>query len=447
MDVERALVSKIISTGQLEEAISKGIRADLFADDECREIFEHIVEHTRKYKTPPSMKAMQEDRPNFEIEMIQDSLAYVIDKFITMAKRRLANDQVLELAAICNDPEKGHDIDLHFLEVSRNLAMLAPSTEVHHFVGDMGKRIKEHERRKREGEKRGLPWGFPTLDAWTDGIAPHMFCTVSGFSGLGKSTFLKATAFNIWAKGNTPLFITLEEEADHIAEQFDAMAASLDYIKLKQLDLSIEQMAHWKRYRDEIREKAADIPIIDKIRHCTPDNIFAETVRHNPDVVFVDYISLMRSSRPGKSGMSMWQSITEITQDLKQNARTLGIPIVAAAQTNRSGGKEGAELDNIGNSISIIQDSDIVVGLFADDEMREHKQMEVRVNKNRRGPLGKFKAVWDYGTLTFRERESVDGFKRDSSESKEEYIARLAREAEERQGKNALKTRKKRPGT
>ena len=213
-----------------------------------------------------------------------------------------------------------------------------------------------------------------------------MFCTVSGFSGLGKSTFLKAVCFNVWARGKTPLFITLEEEAVHIAEQFDAMAASLDYAKLKQLDLPHEQMENWKKYRDEIREKAADIPIIDKIRHCTPENIYAETVRHEPDVVFVDYISLMRSSRPGQKGASMWQSITEITQDLKQNARTLGVPIVAAAQTNRSSGKDGAELDNIGNSISIIQDSDVVVGLFSDDEMRERKQMEVRVNKNRRGP-------------------------------------------------------------
>jgi len=450
MDVERALVSKIISTGQLEDAISKGIRTDLFADEECQEAFDYIVEHTRRYKSPPSMKAFQEDKPDFEVEYVQDPLDYVIDKFVTQAKRRLANDQVLELAQICNDPEKGHDIDLHFLEVSRNLATLVPSTEVHRFVGDMGKRIKEHERRKQEGDKRGLPWGYTTLDANTGGIASHMFCTVSGFSGLGKSTFLKSVCFNIWAKGKTPLFITLEEEAVHIAEQFDAMAASLDYAKLKQLDLSDEQMSNWKKYRDEIREKAADIPIIDKIRHCTPDNIFAETIRHQPDVVFVDYISLMRSSRPGqKGGMSMWQSITEITQDLKQNARTLGIPIVAAAQTNRSGGKDGAELDNIGNSISIIQDSDVVIGLFADDEMRERKEMEVRINKNRRGPLGKFKAIWDFSTLMFREREGGDMFHRDPAETKEQAIQRAAREAEERhkQQEKKQRTRKKRPGT
>jgi hypothetical protein len=61
----------------------------------------------------------------------------------------------------------------------------------------------------------------------------------------------------------------------------------------------------------------------------------------------------------------------------------LGVPIIAMAQTNRSGGKDGAELDNVGYSMSIVQDSDIVIGLFADEEMKDAKEMQIRLNKNR----------------------------------------------------------------
>jgi replicative DNA helicase len=180
---------------------------------------------------------------------------------------------------------------------------------------------------------------------------------------------------------------------------------------MKQLALEPEQMKRWREYREEIRETTAEIPIIDNIRFCTPEHVYAETVRYKPDVVVIDYISLMRSGRPGQKGNSMWQAITEITQDLKQNARVLGIPILAAAQTNRSGGKDGAELDNIGNSISIVQDSDKVIGLFADDEMKQRKEIEIRLNKNRRGRLGKFKALWDHDAQQFRE-ENLRDFKR-----------------------------------
>lgn len=406
MDVERVLITKIITTGLLEDAISKGLRDDLFYDDECREMWDYLREHMMKYKSPPSLAAVKADMPNFELEHVQDSLEYLIDRFIRVAKRRLANEMVVELAQACDDPERSDNIDQEFLEVSRKLATLIPSTEVSRY-SDADKRIKEYEKKKKEGDKFGVTLGMPTLDLWTGGLQPHEFATVAGFSGLGKSTFLGNTSFNVHAQGKTPMYISLEMEAGTLLRKFDAMAKKLDYHKMKQLDLSDEQMDDWRKHAEEVKNSVADIPVIDSIRNCTPDHIFAEAVRHSPDLIVVDYISLMRSSRSSR-GASQWQSITEITQDLKQIARTLKIPILAAAQTNRSGGKEGAELDNIGSSISIVQDSDIVIGLFADDEMKQAKEMEVRLRKNRDGRLGEFRCVWDHENLDFREKTHED---------------------------------------
>jgi replicative DNA helicase len=445
MDVERALVCKIVSTGQLEDAISKGVRSDLFWDDECRDVFDYIVDHARKYKSTPSTAALKSDKEDFDFLLVQEPLEYLIDKFSKAAKKRLAQEMVVELAKITDDPQYSDEVDLRFLEASRKLATLVPMTEVHRFVGDMEKRQKEYDQDKKDlsdGKRVLMKYGFPTLDRVTGGMASHEFITMSGFSGLGKSTFLKVVAFNVWAQGFTPLFITLEEEAKLIAQKFDAMAASLNFTRLKHLDLSDEEYENWRGLRERLRNSTAEIPIIDKIRHCTPEHVFAETVRYKPDLVLVDYISLMRSSRPGqKGGMSMWQSISEITQDLKQNARTLGVPILAAAQTNRSGSKDGAELDNIGNSISIVQDSDVVLGLFSDEEMRERNLMEIRVNKNRRGPLTKFQAKWDHDGVNFHEKDAHDMFKREDDETAEEFTKRLVHENEAPKG-----GKRKRPG-
>lgn len=411
MDIERALISKIVSTGQLEEAISKGVREDLFADEQCRDMFGYILGHQRRYNSPPSMQAVKEDKPEFEWEHVQDPLSWIIDRFAIMAKRRLANEMVIELADACDDPERAENIDLEFLEVSRKLATLVPSSRVNRFKADMDKRIDDYERRVREGEKIGIPFGFPQLDRWTGGIQPHEFVTISGFSGLGKSTMLQAIAFKAWVEGYTPLVISLEMESGTILRKFDAMAAALDYQAMKQLQLPEDQIKNWRDTKERIQERAGEIPVIDSIRHCTPDHVFAETVRHKPDLVVIDYLSLMRTSSPMR-GNSLWQAMTEITQDLKQNARTLGIPIVAAAQTNRSGGKDGAELDNIGISISVVQDSDIVIGLYADDEMKARKEMEVRLRKNRDGRLGTFKSIWNHDTMEFREKTMKDLYQR-----------------------------------
>jgi replicative DNA helicase len=402
MNIDHALVSKIITTGQLEEAISRGIRDDLFADEECQDMFRYLRGHLREYGVPPSLAAVKEDKPDFEWEHLSDPLDWVIDKFVNNAKRRLANDLIPELADACDDSERSKNIDIEFLEVARKLAQLVPSRKLDRF-SDMERRIDDYEKRAREDEPLGIQFGFPTLDALTGGIQSHEFVTVLGFSGLGKSTLLWNLAFNCWAQGKTPLYISLEMEAGTLLRKFDAMAAELDYYALKHLKLDDEAIKNWRKKAAEIKESVADIPIIDSIRHCTPDHIFAETVRHKPDLVVVDYLSLMRSSSVSR-GVSIWQSLTEITQDLKQNARTLKIPILAAAQSNRSGSKDGAELDNVGYSISVVQDSDIIIGLHADDEMKEQNLMEIRLRKNRDGPLKEFMAHWKHDEMLYRER-------------------------------------------
>src|SRR4051794_35661966 len=116
------MVSKIIASGQLEAAISRGLREDLFRDEECRDVYGWLLAHQRKYRTPPSLAAVREEKPKFEILHLDDSLDYLMDRFVVLAKRRLAQEMVIELAHACDDPERAENIDMEFLDVSRQLA-------------------------------------------------------------------------------------------------------------------------------------------------------------------------------------------------------------------------------------------------------------------------------------------------------------------------------------
>jgi replicative DNA helicase len=414
MDAERALVSRIITSGQLDAVIAKGINPDHFmagADGGCREVYMKILAHNRKYKGPPSPEAFRQMEPGFELLHMTDSIEWICDRFIVLVKRRLANMMIEELAVAADDSERQENIDLEFLDAARRLATVVPSSAVANFR-DMETRVDEYEKMVAEGIKPGIAFGFPTLDSWTGGMQPHEMVTVAAFSGVGKSTLMWQIAFNIFMQGKTPLIISLEMESSALLRRFDAMAANLSFSKMKNMELDPSDLEAWRSKAAEVRDSVASIPVISTIRHCTPDHVFAEAVRHAPDVVLVDYVSLMRSNRPSRS-VSMWQGLTEVTQDLKQNARTLGIPHIVAAQLNRSG-KADASLENMGYSLSIVQDSDIILMLKQDDDMKalSPPEMELILSKNREGRIGDFRCIWDHAHLDFREKNALENFLR-----------------------------------
>lgn len=402
MDIERAFLSRVISTGDLETAVSKGIRCEHFVERKNQEVFEFLREHVRNYRAAPSVEAVRTEFPDFELLFQEDTLEYLCDQFIGLVKRRYAQEATIELAKASQDPRRSKHIEEEFLEVGRRLAAIVPTGQVARFK-NMSERIAEYESQRKDGKPIGVPFGFPNLDAWTGGLQPHEFATACGFSSSGKSSFLMAVAFKAWSQGYTPLYISLEMEARAILRRMDAMAANLDYTSLKHLRLSDDELENWREKAQEIRESVADIPVLDSLRGCTPDKVYAETVRHKPDLVLVDYISLMSSSRPSRSA-ALWQSLTEITQDMKQNARTLKIPIIAAAQTNREG-RHGAELHNVGYSISVTQDPDISIGLFSDEEMDARHEKRISLLKNRDGRLGSLDAIWDHEKMIFRQMD------------------------------------------
>jgi replicative DNA helicase len=411
VDVERAIVSKIASTGDVESVLADGIRVDHFISEDCRQLFRYIVEHKRLHRLPPSLEAIKSDNPNFEFFFSQDALSYLIEKMKVLVKRRLADELLDQLAQACDDPDMAKDIDLHFLDVSRQLATIVPTTRIASFK-EIEPRIAEYERKKAEGKPPGIPYGFPTLDEWTGGIKPWQMVSISAFTGAGKSTIGNRIATNLFLQGKSPLIISLEMDADEIFEKIDSMILGIDSRSMMHLRLRDQHISSWRDHAINMRERVGDIKVIDSLRYCTVDNVYAEMVRHLPDVCIVDYIQLMRSPRrPGHQG-DRWAELQDTARELKAVARTLKIPIVVLAQTNRSGAREGATLDNIGGTISIAQDSDVAIGLFQDEDMREADEMQIRVLKNRGGRLGQFAALWDHEQSNYRELTPKDMFRR-----------------------------------
>ena len=215
--------------------------------------------------------------------------------------------------------------------------------------------------------------------------------------------------FNAYLQDNTPMMISGEMEADALFRKWDTMATNMSYSMLKAMELGEGDMRKWEQWG----EKAAsakperDIIVIDDISKLTVDKVYAESVRHAPDLVAVDYIGLMEAPKEYNIG---WAKIEYCTKALKQNARQLRIPHIVVAQTNRDDGGSGPALDKLAGSLSIGRDSDQVYGLYQDDIMRENEQMEVRLLKSRDSGQGDAMMKWKPDRMEFRELAASEKF-------------------------------------
>lgn len=398
MDFERKLVNAVAQRSNVESLLLSGIREEHFYDEENREIFIFMTEHFRKYKTSPSLDVVKSAFPGHLFETEQDTLQYLKDEFLKVVKRRYAMIAVHELADAIDDGELVGEIDALFLEKSRELAQIVPVTQLSKF-SDMDKRIMAYE--AGEDNIDGIYMGIPDFDFLTSGIQPHEYVTISGFSGTGKSTLAQWMLFNAYMQGKTPMYISLEMEAKALLRKWDTMAMNFEYQRLKRQRLSDEDMEKWKERASIVRESNNDIIILDDVSGCTVDRVYAELTRYQPDILCIDYITLMDTSRSA-GGTQMWEKVVTLTRQLKQTSRTLGIPIIGVAQTNRSGYQTGAQLDNIAFSQSIVNDSDIILGLGApDEESKKNNKMTVRLLKNRDGRVDETDLLWKMETMEF----------------------------------------------
>ena len=131
---------------------------------------------------------------------------------------------------------------------------------------------------------------------------------------------------------------------------------------------------------------------------------------HGLDVLFIDYLQLVR---PATAKDSRVNEVSEITQGLKAIAKELDIPVVALSQLSRqveNREDKRPQLSDLRESGSIEQDADIVMFVFREEYYKErekpgdheldkmatwqdemsnlHGKAEVIVGKQRHGPVG-----------------------------------------------------------
>jgi len=216
--------------------------------------------------------------------------------------------------------------------------------------------------------KEGFKIGYPSIDSATNGLRPgEMLVIVSGFAE-GKSTLLLNIAYNVFMAGKNVVYFTLEMPYTQVVRRFDSLCTGIPYSILKSGNIDA---AHKKDIMDlvtAIEKKPNHFYVVD-CPDCTPSFIDSKlsALGFKPDLIIIDYLSLIRSEVSYKS---LWESLNSITVQVRNIARRYGSVLVTAAQVRRDAierDRDFYEAQDIALAFSIIQHSDIVFSMRIDD--------------------------------------------------------------------------------
>ncbi|GAG20323.1 unnamed protein product, partial [marine sediment metagenome] len=243
----------------------------------------------------------------------------------------------------------------------------------------------------------GVPTGFRDLDGLTSGFHNSEFIVVAGRPSMGKTALGLNIAHYVGVKTDYSVgFFSLEMAKEQIVIRLLCAEAQLDIKKvrtgfigereLEKLKLSAEVLSRAKIFLDE----SSALTVMEmkaKARRLKMEK--------NLDLLFVDYIQLMRS---GSRFENRTQEMSYISRSLKELSKEMQIPVVGISQLSRAperGRREPIpQLSDLRESGAIEQDADVVIFIYRPELYRPQDETlrgiaDVNIAKQRNGPTGR----------------------------------------------------------
>ena len=306
---------------------------------------------------------------------------------------------------------------------------------------------------QRDGALSGISTGLADLDKKLGGLHPSDLLILAGRPSMGKTSLATNIAFNIaraYRRGQRPDgtegavnggvvgFFSLEMSAEQLAARILSEASEVPSEQIRRGDMT---EGEFRRFVEAAKALETCPLYIDDTPALPIAQVAARCRRlkrtHGLDVVFVDYLQLLRGTGRGDNRV---QEIAEISMGLKALAKELAIPVVALSQLSRqveSRDDKRPQLSDLRESGSIEQDADVVMFVFREEYYRErekpgdhdleamakwqevmeqvHGRAEVIIGKQRHGPIGTVELSFEgrftrFGNLARPWQQGENGF-------------------------------------
>ena len=384
---EILLISSVIQTGDITSPSSAGITGEHFHSH--RHEWEWLERFLMQYRKVPDKATFRSQFPDFPllkttdiehgVEVVQQAhLRYLLSTTLREATSLLVENQPEEAMSLMHSAMTGFN----------------SSTGSKHVHADA---LREYSPFLEEAKKRieaantlgyaGVTLGYDTLNDRTGGLHPGDLAIWAARLGIGKTWMLCKVATEALLSGKKVVFVSLEQPRSQIVFRMHTLLArslgySLRHRELMQgVNMDVGAYESFLMALPSTLPDSSELYISDPSRgRANPYTLASLMERHDPDLLIVDYLTLMQTES------DEWQGVAKLSKDTKLVANQYGVPILAAAQINREGdgGQRPPSAKTLAQSDAIGQDADIIVTM----RKPSASVMQLLLAKNRSGQDG-----------------------------------------------------------
>lgn len=394
---EWSLVQSALSLTVEDKTVLETLPAGSFYDQHLGEVWRHAqaVYQAGKSVTPRAVKVHAQAGEMHPVSRMLDRLAAhpvqlrpMLDSARTVEDLSKLRNLLETLGAVSEHAETADDYGQALQAVHAALSEMEGDTTPRG-VTSWDEAVDEWQQRQDDDSTvRVFPTPWASLnDVIAGGLHSGRTYITGARPGVGKSIMGANLAQFAAESGYRSVIFSAEMGTTEVTSRLLASGAGANYGQITRH--TIDQR-NYNLISDYVgRTAGLPLHIVDK-----PDltlNYIRQVCRtlkrsHGLDVVFVDYLQLMR---PEDTRISREQQVAQISRGLKILSRDLDCAVVIACQLNRESKSENRapRLNDLRESGSIEQDADVVVLLDRDDDQEGPRAGEVDlvIAKNRTG--------------------------------------------------------------
>ena len=416
LDVEEAVLGALlVEPSCVDDAIGE-LDPACFYSEKHRIIYEAMRSLAGEHVPLDFLSVSQKLKAGGKLEEVGGTVALVqlsqkigaaahIEYYIKLLKQKCIQRELITASyAILKDAyDEGVNVD-NLIDNAQSRIYKAIQNNVKKDVQDIGKVINaaldELEKLQNVTGLSGVPSGFPSLDAITQGWQASDLIILAARPSVGKTAFVLNLARNAAVDHNMPVaFFSLEMPAIQLAKRMMVTETRLSADKIKggvklkdweweQLNIQLTRLQNAPIYIDD----TPSLPVME-FRSKVKRLVNQKGVR----LIVVDYLQLMQG--PSELRGMREQEVAAISRTLKATAKEMNVPIIALSQLsrqseNRVGSNRRPQLSDLRESGSIEQDADMVLFIHRHDyqglneDAADVGRTQIIIAKHRNGAIG-----------------------------------------------------------